>query len=143
MVVNHYTPSTLRNAKKDIINAGTSNDNVKIIPLIKNYKNPKFFPRKFEKWPDEFEITLVGGNLQIRRSDVKIGGWGETLLIDVEFEFDIDYKDREIRPQKIPKVIYQTFEEYDIPNGMYDSVQSWKNLNPEYEHYYYTEPDRI
>jgi mannosyltransferase OCH1-like enzyme len=141
MIISHYTPSTLREVKKDIINAGTSNDNVKTIPLIKNYKNPKFFPRKFEKWSDEFEIILVGGNLQIRRSDVKIGGWGETLLIDVEF--DVGYEDQQISPQKIPRVIYQTFEEYDVPNGMYNSVQSWKNLNPEYEHYYYTEPDRI
>jgi mannosyltransferase OCH1-like enzyme len=141
MVIDHYTPSTLRSVNRDIINAGTSNDNIKLIPLNKKYINPKFYPKKFEKWPDQFEVTMVGNNLQIRRSDVVFGGWGETLLIDVEFE--TDYKSIDIRDQKIPRVIYQTFEEYEIPNGMYDSIQSWKELNPDYEHYFYNENDRV
>jgi mannosyltransferase OCH1-like enzyme len=141
MLVSHYTPSTLKNVKKDIINAGTSNDNVKIIPLTQKYKNPKFYPRKFDKWPDKFEVKLVNNGLYIRRTDVTIGGWGESLLIDVEYDFEtkIDHKSL----QKIPKVIYQTFEEYDVPKGMYSSVQSWKDLNPEYEHYFFNEKDRI
>lgn len=141
MLVSHYTPSTLRNVKKDIINAGTSNDNIKLIPLKKNYSNPKFYPRKFERDPDTFEVSIENNFLKIRRSDVSVGGWGLPLLIDVEFDStEVKY---EYRQQKIPRIIYQTFEEYEIPDGMFNSIQSWKDLNPEYEHYYYTETDRL
>jgi mannosyltransferase OCH1-like enzyme len=141
MIIPHYTPSTLRNVKKDIINAGTSNDNIKLIPLKKNYPNPKFYPRKFERDPDTFEISIENNFLKIRRSDVLVGGWGLPLLIDVEFD-SIEVKNG-YRQQKIPRVIYQTFEEYEIPNGMFEAIQSWKDLNPEYEHYYYSEKDRL
>lgn len=141
MIIPHYTPSTLRNVKKDIINAGTSNDNIKLIPLKKNYPNPKFYPRKFERDPDTFEVSIENNFLKIRRSDVLVGGWGLPLLIDVEFD-SIEVKNG-YRQQKIPRVIYQTFEEYEIPNGMFEAIQSWKDLNPEYEHYYYSEKDRL
>lgn len=141
MIISHYTPSTLRDVKKDIINAGTSNDNIKLIPETKNYINPKFFPRKFERDPDTFEVSIENGFIKIRRSDVLVGGWGLPLLIDVEFD-SLEIKN-DVNEQKIPRVIYQTFEDSEIPKGMYDSIQSWKDLNPEYEHYYYTEKDRV
>lgn len=86
MIITHYSPSEYRALNMDIINAGTSNDNIKTIELSKKYKNPKFYPRKFQKWRDEFSVTLLENAIQVRRTDVKVGGWGETLLIDVEFD---------------------------------------------------------
>lgn len=141
MIINHYTPSNIKSVSKTIINAGTSNDNIKIVPTNQAYKNPKFYPRKFEKWPDQFEVKQVDGGIYVRRTDVNIGGWGETLLIDVEF--DSEHYDSFNELQKIPRVIYQTFEDYDIPNGMFNSIQSWKDLNPDYEHYFFNENDRV
>ncbi len=141
MLIPEYTHSAFKKNTSEVINAGVSNDNIKIIKLNKNYKNPKFYPRKFEKWPDKFSVILNGEELHVRRTDVSVGGWGETLLIDVEFEVDGFIDDS--NQQKIPKVIYQTFESYDLPEGMFNSVQSWINTNPEYEHYFFDEHKRL
>jgi len=137
----HYTPSTFKKNTSATINAGISNDNIKTIKLDTQYKNPKFYPRKFKNWPDTFETKLVDGDLLIRRTDVSVGGWGEQLLIDVEYDSD----DREISPstQRIPRVIYQTFESHNVPEGMYNAVNSWVHLNTDYEHYFFDEIQRI
>jgi mannosyltransferase OCH1-like enzyme len=136
-LLNHYSKSSYKNRLLTIINAGTSNDNIKIIKLSQEYINPKFYPRKFKDWPDEFEIILLDENLlKIRRSDVIFGGWGETLIIDVEYDNEVI--NLEILPeQKIPRIIYQTFESFECCENMYNSIQSWKDLNVEYEHYYF------
>lgn len=141
MIIPHYTPSTFRDVKKDIISVGTSNDNIKLIKLTKNYNNPKFFPRKFERDPDTFQITIEDGFIKIQRTDSLFDGWGLPLLIDVEFD-SIEIKD-EVIPQKIPRIIYQTFKSNEVPKGMYDAISSWKQLNPDYEHYFYNDDDCI
>lgn len=142
MEVQKYTPSSHKKSNRDIVSAGTSNDNSKIIKLGRKYNNPKFYPRKFEKWNDTFSVTLIDDqSIEVRRTDVKVGGWGETLIIDVEHE-DNTVIDK-LPEQKIPRVIYQTFEEYNVPNGMYTSIKSWIDLNPEYEHYFFNEEDRV
>ena len=116
--------------------------NFSLIKLNKNYNNPRFYPRKFKKWSDEFDINLNENNeLVIRRSDVKVGGWGESLIIDVEFD-DGGFLDF-VNNQKIPKVIYQTFETDDVPSGMYDSINSWINKNTDYEHYFFNHESRL
>jgi mannosyltransferase OCH1-like enzyme len=137
MIIPHYTHSNIKKVNKDIISAGISEDNVKIIKLTKNYKNPVFYPRKFEKWSDTFEVTLIDDVIKVRRTDQPTLGWGESLLIDVEF--DLLEPTKQLSSQKIPRVIYQTFKTNDVPKGMYESINSWKNLNPEYEHYFYTD----
>jgi mannosyltransferase OCH1-like enzyme len=125
------------------LNAGTSIDNIKIISLDSKYKNPSFFPRKFEKWPDEFEIKSDGdGKVSVRRTDVKFGGWGETLLIDVEYETENIQKEN-LTEQKIPRIIYQTFETMDVPDGMYKAINSWRETNTDYEHYLYDANSRV
>ena len=97
MKVQKYTRSSHKNSNKDIISAGTCNDNSKIIKLNKSYKNPKFYPRKFERWNDTFSVTLVEDNsIEVRRTDVRVGGWGETLLIDVEYENENETKIKEL-----------------------------------------------
>jgi len=142
MKIEKYTRSSHKNSSKDIISAGTCNDNSKIIKLNKTYKNPKFYPRKFEKWNDTFSVTLIDdNNIEVRRTDVKVGGWGETLIIDVEHENGGVIET--LPEQKIPRVIYQTFETYEVPKGMYESINSWLNINPEYEHYFFNEEDRV
>lgn len=141
MVLQHYTQSNYKRARRDVINAGTSLDNTKLVKLNSDYKNPIFYPRKFEKWPDTFEVNLQGDSILVRRTDVTVGGWGENLLIDVEF--DIENSSNIPPEQKIPRVIYQTFENYDVPKGMYGAVYSWINSNPDYEHYFFNESDRI
>jgi mannosyltransferase OCH1-like enzyme len=142
MKVQKYTRSSHKNSNKDIISAGTCNDNSKIIKLNKSYKNPKFYPRKFERWNDTFSITFIDDeNIEVRRTDVEIGGWGETLIIDVEYENTSFIE--ELPKQEIPRVIYQTFETYDVPDGMFKSINSWLDINPEYEHYFFNEEDRI
>ena len=142
MKIPKYLPSSYKSSNKDIINAGTCNDNIKIIPLDKKYNNPKFYPRKFEKWEDEFSVILLEDNsIKVRRTDVQVGGWGETLLIDVEYENDNNIE--QLSNQKIPRVIFQTFETNDIPQGMNDAINSWINLNPEYEYCFFDEIDRI
>jgi mannosyltransferase OCH1-like enzyme len=140
MIVPEYTHSSFKKVTTAIINAGTSEDNVKRIKLNTTYKNPKLYPRKFEKWPDKFSAVIENDELVVRRTDVSVGGWGETLLIDVEFDVD-GYVDIS-KNQKIPKVIYQTFEGYDLPKGMFDAVNSWINTNPDYEHYFFDEKKR-
>ncbi len=142
MKVQKYTRSSHKNLNKDIISAGTCNDNSKIIKLNKSYNKPKFYPRKFEKWVDTFSVTLMDYNtIEVRRTDVKVGGWGETLIIDVEYENETSVK--ELTKQLIPRIIYQTFETYEVPDGMFKSINSWLDLNPEYEHYFFDEEDRI
>lgn len=143
MKISHYAPSTNRNSLKAIINAGTSNDNVKIISTNTLYNNPKFFPRKFEKWPDQFEVSqLKDGNISVRRTDVSVGGWGESLLIDVEHE-NKNTSAPKLKEQTIPRVIYQTFETHDVPNGMAESINGWRETNSEYEHYFYDAEERV
>lgn len=142
MIVSKYTHSSFKKSTTDIISAGTCDDNSKIIKLSRKYKNPKFYPRKFEKWSDTFSITLIDEtSIEVRRTDVKVGGWGETLLIDVEFESDGFVN--ELTNQKIPRVIYQTFETYDVPNGMYNSINSWLNKNTDYEHHFFDAKARL
>jgi mannosyltransferase OCH1-like enzyme len=142
MKVQKYTRSSHKNSNKDIISAGTCDDNSKSIKLNKSYKNPKFYPRKFERWNDTFSITFIDDeNIEVRRTDVEIGGWGETLIIDVEYENESFIE--ELPKQEIPRVIYQTFETYDVPDGMFKSINSWLDINPEYEHYFFNEEDRI
>uniref|UniRef100_A0A6C0II63 Alpha 1,4-glycosyltransferase domain-containing protein n=1 Tax=viral metagenome TaxID=1070528 RepID=A0A6C0II63_9ZZZZ len=144
MKLEHYSRSCETSTNKAIINAGVSNDNVKIIDLNQVYNLPRFFPRKIGDWPDTFEVTLINNNqLKIRRSDVLVGGWGSTLLIDVEYK-DNNIKDiQPLTEQKIPRVIYQTFETYDVPDGLYKAMQSFKDINYDYEHYYFSNEDRI
>lgn len=144
MKVQKYTRSSHKNSNKDIISAGTCNDNSKIIKLNKSYKNPKFYPRKFERWNDTFSVTLVDDNsIEVRRTDVKVGGWGETLIIDIEYENENETSIKDLPKQSIPRIIYQTFEAYEVPDGMFKSINSWLDLNPEYEHYFFNEEDRV
>lgn len=138
--VKHYSPSYFKSTLSETINAGTSDENSKTIKLSKKYTNPRFYPRKFERWPDQFHVELQGDSLFVKRTDVTEGGWGEILLIDVEF--DLEKNTKIPNKQKIPKVIYQTFESYDVPKGMCEAVKSWINLNPDYEHYFFSEKDR-
>lgn len=141
MIIQHYTPSSHRHVSKDIIDAGTSNNNIKIISRGKLYKNPIFTPRKFSKWPDKFEVSMIGSDISVRRTDVSVGGWGESLIIDVEYENDSPIESLQV--QKIPRVIYQTFETLDVPVGMASSIDSWRQLNPEYEHYLFDAQQRV
>lgn len=142
MLIPKYTYSKFRKSTSDIIDAGTCNDNSKIIKLNKKYNNPIFYPRKFERWNDTFSVTMIDDeSIEVRRTDVKVGGWGEKLIIDVEYENDNILEN--LPTQKIPRVIYQTFEDYDVPDGMYKSIKSWMDLNPEYEHYFFNEEDRV
>jgi len=143
MIVEHYIPQSKQKIYKAIIYAGSSDNNIKIIKLNTIYHNPKFYPRKFINWPDEFEIQIIDDkSIKIRRTDVSIGGWGENLIIDVEYD-ELNVENNYMLSQKIPRIIYQTFETYDVPIGMYKSIQSWKNLNNEYEYYFYNNDDRI
>lgn len=139
-----YSSSENKLINQEIINAGTSDDNIKIIKLNKKLLNPKFYPRKFENWPDTFEVLYYENenSISVRRTDVTKGGWGEVLLIDVEYDI-IQNNNLVSYKSKIPKVIYQTFENYNVPDGMYDAVNSWIRTNPDYEHYFYDEEKRI
>jgi len=142
-MLEHYTKSGYRKSITTVINVGTSNDNVKIVTVSQTFKNPKFYPRKFEKYSDTFEIQLIDNTtLKIKRTDDINHGWGMTLLIDVEDEID-PIKTVCLPQQKIPRVIYQTFKNYDIPENMYKSIQTWKDLNQDYEHYYFSDKDCI
>ena len=138
-LLSHHSPALNVEAATDVIYAGTSNDNVKCIKLGKIFNNPTFCARKFKKYPDEFEITLLPNNaLKIRRTDVTVGGWGENLLIDVKHSNSNHESGSNPKGHcKIPKTIYQTFQTFECCENMYNSVQSWTNMNPEYEHYYF------
>jgi mannosyltransferase OCH1-like enzyme len=123
------------------IDAGTCDDNTKTIKLHQKYHNGVFIPRPFEKWPDKFEIKYneASDELFIRRSDVTHGGWGEILIIDVEYDYAKDNSNTNIIRNKrlIPAVIYQTFQTNLVPKGMYKAVNSWIHMNPDYEHFFY------
>lgn len=45
-------------------------------------------------------------------------------------------------PQKIPKIIHQTFETKCLPHGLAMAAFSWINRNPDYEYKYYDDRDR-
>jgi mannosyltransferase OCH1-like enzyme len=82
----------------------------------------------------------------VRRSDVSVGGWGENLFIDVEYDnINISIIDEKqlLSKQKIPRVIYQTFETLECTDDMFNSIESWKNQNPDYEHYFFDNDKRI
>lgn len=142
MLINHYTKSIHKSSTSAIINAGTSNDNTKVIELSTVYKNPVFYPRKFTNWPDTFSVELIDNNsIKVCRTDTPSLGWGENLLIDVEFELENSLNI--LLEQKIPRIIYQTFSFYDVPQGMGDAITSWINLNTDYEHYFFDNEDSI
>lgn len=143
--VKFYTKSVSKNCIRDIIIAGGSESNTKLIDLNllnKNYKNPTFYPRKFENWPDTFSLKMLENNiLSIKRTDISTGGWGDSLIIDVED--NIFLEEEKLKDKKIPRVIYQTFKSKELTKGMYDAVSTWINLNPEYEHYFYDDENCI
>lgn len=43
--------------------------------------------------------------------------------------------------QVIPFIIHQTWKSKSMPQGMINAMNSWKNLNPDYEHRYYDDND--
>jgi len=44
---------------------------------------------------------------------------------------------------KIPLNIYQTWENNKVPKGMYNAINTWINLNPEYTYNLYDSQDRL
>ncbi len=42
----------------------------------------------------------------------------------------------------LPKKIFQTWETDQVPQGMYDAMHSWIDLNPDWEHHFFTDDDR-
>jgi mannosyltransferase OCH1-like enzyme len=140
MILKHYTESNYKKSRSSIIYVGSSNENKKIIKLNDNYRNPIFYPRKFENDPDKFLVELLDGQICVTRIDTNLG-WGGNLIIDVEYENEQSLGNSV--NQKIPRVIYQTFKSYDVPKGMYDAVNSWIDTNPDYEHYFFNDEDNI
>lgn len=45
--------------------------------------------------------------------------------------------------QVIPFIIHQTWKSKNMPQGMINAMNSWKNLNSDYEHRYYDDSDVI
>lgn len=45
--------------------------------------------------------------------------------------------------QVIPFIIHQTWKSKNMPQGMINATNSWKNLNPDYEYRYYDDNDVI
>lgn len=43
---------------------------------------------------------------------------------------------------KIPKIIHQTFETALLPQALKAAVDTWININPDYEHRYFSDADR-
>lgn len=43
---------------------------------------------------------------------------------------------------KIPKIIYQSFEYYAVPQSFYSGVETWIELNPEFEYRYFNNSER-
>jgi len=140
MILNHYTRSSDKCIYKETIIVGTSSSNSKTLKMNKKYNHPKFYPIKFEKWSDEFSFELINDNLIVKRTDSNLG-WGECLKVDVEYELQDSNNNTKI--SLIPKVIYQTFKTYNVPINMYKSIQTWKDVNPDYEHYYFDDDDSI
>jgi len=141
--VSHYSPSTEKNMTTDIINAGVGDyptQNIKTIPVYKNYINPRFYPRKLGDNPDTFSVKYNGDSITVQRTDCNLS-WGQPLLIDVEFDLHEPIKSN--KKTLIPKVIYQTYKDYNVPNGMREAINSWRNNNPDYEHYFYSDKDCI
>jgi mannosyltransferase OCH1-like enzyme len=141
--IDKYTSSTIREEINDVLYIGRNEENVLLYKLNKTYKNPKFVARKFHKWHDTFSIDLLENNyIRIKRTDENLG-WGDALIIDVEYESDNNLKNVTYQPQNIPRVIHQTFKTNIVPYGMFESIESWKNKNKEYEHFFYTDEDCI
>ena len=141
--IDGYTSSTIRKEISDVLYIGRNEENVLYYGLKKIYKNPKFTARKFNKWTDTFTIELQEDNhIRIQRTDANIG-WGGALVIDVEHEADDTIEKMVYEPQNIPRVIHQTFKNKTVPYGMFESIESWKKNNQEYEHYFYDDTDCI
>ncbi|NDB86592.1 MAG: hypothetical protein EB127_28435, partial [Alphaproteobacteria bacterium] len=142
--IDFYTRSLHKNFAREVINAGSSQVNQKLVKLSKAYRNPSFYPRKFEEWPDKFEVSLLEDNtLSIKRVDNPKIGWGANLLVDVEHEINSSVEVSSPQPSKIPKVIYQTFKSREVPVGMAEAISSWKDINSCYEHYFYDDHDSL
>jgi hypothetical protein len=62
MKVQKYTRSSHKNSNKDIISAGTCDDNSKIIKLNKFYKNPKFYEKRRSKNRQIYIVNYKGRN---------------------------------------------------------------------------------
>lgn len=48
----------------------------------------------------------------------------------------------ETNGSKIPKIMHQTFETALLPTALKSAVDTWINLNPDYEHRYFSDRDR-
>jgi mannosyltransferase OCH1-like enzyme len=141
--VDFYTRSLHKNFTREILNVGTSDHNTKVLTFNKSYRDASFYPRKFENWPDTFDVKLIKEDtIEVRRTDSNLG-WGSVLLIDVEHRIEEVNEDFPLKEIKIPRVIYQTFKSRNLSKGMYDAVNSWKDLNPSYEHYFYDDEASI
>lgn len=137
--VSKYCASIFLETKHTVIDCGTSAANVKRVQLPQNYKNAKFRYRPFTKWQDTFSLTQRDSILEVRRTDVSHGGWGQSLIVDCQYEVG-DYL---AKNQNIPKKVFQTFETDEVTDGMWNAIQSWRNSNPEYEHYFFDADDRL
>ena len=59
----------------------------------------------------------------------------------VEMPHHIQATDSDEKSQKIPKKIYQTYITNRIPEEMKEVSDNWRDMNPDYEYYYYTDKD--
>ena len=88
--------------------------------------------------------------------ETKFGGYPTlraTLPRIIEMEYrmvsEIKEVERHVVPrlpsgavQKIPRIIFQTFETRRVPAGLFGATRSWFELNPEYEYRFYDDDDR-
>ena len=58
-------------------------------------------------------------------------------------DFDFLIKNDQLFTESgLPKNIFQTWEDNDFPTGMRKAMQSWQDLNPEWNYFFFTKEDR-
>ena len=86
-------------------------------------------------------ITLILGCILAIILGIYFGINKKNNIILVEMPHHIQATELYKKPQKIPKKIYQTYNFTTIPEEMKEASDSWINMNPDYEYYYYTDKD--
>ena len=160
-LINQTTKEKRLVPKSNRINNDTNNiiNNIeaRLSPIIA--RGFQIFENEIELDKDKFSYNFeIEDEFHIRLKLERYEGWTSTLslilhLDEKNLKIDVEPRSKSCQliiespsslykagldKQLIPRIIHQTFVSKKVPNRMYETIQKWNKINPEYQYKYYS-----